>query len=314
MAGSGFTTRKARGVLLALFVTSAAVSSQQIPPKPGPTQNNQTEASWDWNWGELLYGASYTTTLTVNNNCKTPQGVFFYISDPFYEHSERRPNDVKSTKSLRWLMPPIVDGRAQVDVKPGEKLPVSARAMLSIPKPGCHAVPFGTAGSNMPTTCATVVPPGSTDFEVTIVTPPAPDLSSMIFPAGFNPLTFFDEIAGELVVYSKGQPPLCMPNREQYVPSGHVHLDPNPKGKSESGPRCRDWWDKEEKPRGLTRDCTGEIRDLALTYLRTSLLPLAEKNPAAWSWLPTPEQVLRMSIDELIGMKVRSRATMRGRS
>lgn len=307
------TAHTARLFLVLALLTAGTVTSgtQQIPPDPGSSKVGQTDAFWDWNWGELLYGGTYTTSLRVTNNCKSPQGVFFYVSDPFFERTDRV--DGWSVKRLEWLKPPLVNGRAQRDVQPGAKLPLSARAMLSIPKPGCLAVPFGGAGSRAPTTCATVVRPGVTEFDVTIVTPPPPDLSGLIPPPGFDPKSIFDEIAGQLVVYSKGQPPACMPSREEYVPGGHVHLDPNPKSKSESGPRCRDWWDREQKPRGLTRDCTGEIRDLALTYVRTTLQPLVEKNPAAWRWLPSPEQILTMSVEDLIAMKVRSRTTMRGR-
>ena len=214
------------------------------------------------------------------------------------------------TTVVEWLLPPIVNGRAQTDVPPGTKLPLSARAMLSIPKPGCQAVPFGGPGSSTPTTCATVVPPGSTEFEVTIATPPPPDLSGFIPPPGFDPASLFQEAAGLLVIYAPAHPPLCLPNREEYIPSGHVHLDPNPKPPG-GGPRCRDWWDRELKPQGLTRDCTGEIRDLALTFLRTELAPLAVKNPQPWAWLPTPEAILKMSIEELIAMKIRARAAMR---
>lgn len=312
MTAPRFRTRTARvALVLALLAGTTTSRSQQIPPDPGPAKVNQADAFWDWNWGELLYGGTYTTTLSVKNNCRVPQGVFFYVSDPFFPRTDRQ--DGKSIQRIEWLRPPLVNGRAQRDVAPGSKMPVSARAMLSIPKPGCLAVPFGGAGSRTPTTCAAVVPPGVTDFDVTIVTPPPPDLSSFIPPPGFDPASLFDEIAGQLVVYSRGQPPACMPSREEYLPGGHVHLDPNPKGKGDGGPRCRDWWDREEKPRGLTRDCTGEIRDLALTYVRTTLQPLIAKNPAAWSWLPTPEQILKMSIDELIAMKIRSRTAMRGR-
>ena len=297
------------------LLSAASVAPQQPVRDPGPNAV-KTNTEYDWAWGELLYGGNYTTTLAVNNHCPTPQMVHFFVSDPFFAGTKKvfdagRGFD-RTVETRNWLRPPIVNGRAQTEVPPGTKLPVSARAMMGIPVPGCQPVPFGGAGSSSPTVCSTVVVPGVTNFDVTIRTPPPPDLSGVIIPPGFDPHGLFEEIAGQLVVFSPADPPRCLPNREEYVPSGHVHLDPNPPPPG-GGPRCRDWWDREQKPQGLTRDCTGEIRDLALTFRRTVLQPLVDASPADWAWLPAPETILRMSIEQLIEMKVRARAQMRPR-
>lgn len=295
---------------LLLVLSAASVETRQAPQDPGPNMKNQTNASYDWAWGELMYGRTYSATLTIENKCKTPQVVTFFIFDPVFQ--ARRTKDGERVTVFERRRPPIVDGRAQTEVQPGQKMPVSARAMLNIPTAGCVAVPFGGAGSQAPTTCRMLVMPGETPVDLTIVTPPPPDLSGLVIPPGFDPASLFDEIEGELVAYTPGQPPACLASREEYLPSGHVHLDPDPAPPG-GGPRCRDWWDTEQKPRGLTRDCTGEIRDLALTYLRTTLAPLVAADPEAWAWLPSEEAVFEMTVEQLIAMKTRARTQMPAR-
>lgn len=303
--------RAAAALLALLLLPAAAVETRQRPQDPGSGRVHQTDASYDWAWGELLYGRTYSAQLTIENKCRTPQVVSFFVFDPVFQ--SRRMKDGQRVTVFERRRPPIVDGRAQLEVQPGQKMPVSARAMLSIPAAGCMAVPFGGAGSQAPTTCQMVVPPGQTPVDLTIVTPAPPDLSGVIIPPGFDPLSLFDEIEGELVAYTPGQPPACLASREEYLPSGHVHLDPDPAPAGGGGPRCRDWWDTEQKPRGLTRDCTGEIRDLALTYIRITLAPLVAADPKAWAWLPAEEAVFEMTAEQLIAMKVRARSQMQAR-
>ena len=277
------------------------------PPAPKPTDPGRngymhTPAFWDWNWGELVYGQTYTTKLTVNNHCTTDKTVNIFINDPFFSI----PGVDGAPPTLKWAENETLDGKYKRDPDAKTQMPLSARAMLAIPKPGCLPVSSGPGGSSEPTVCSATVPPGATDFEVIITTPAPPD-EKIILKAP-DPLMLYEQIEGKVVLFTEGDPPACYPSREEFHTGGHVHVTPPGLG---GGPRCRDWWDTEEKPRGLTRDCTKEIRDLALEYLRVTLKPLVGKNPQAWAWLPTEEKILTMTIEQLIEMKVRSRVTMR---
>jgi hypothetical protein len=295
---------------LAVFFLAAGVEGQQPVQDPGPNRTHQSNASYDWAWGELVYGRTYTTVLTITNKCRMARVVHFFISDPFFE--KRTTKNGERVTVFEWLRPPIVNGRAQREVQAGDKMPVSARAMLGIPAAGCVPIPFGGGGSGSPGTCQMVVPPGVTPVDVTIRTAPPPDLSGVIMPPGFDPSTLYDEVAGELVAYHAGNPPACLASREEYIPSGHVHLDPDPpKPGGGGGPRCRDWWDTEKKPQGLTDDCTDEIRDLALAYRRAVLAPLIAQDPNAWDWVPTEDEIRTMTAEQLIAMKARARARIR---
>jgi len=295
---------------LAAFVLVAGAEGQRRVQDPGPNRTNQANASYDWAWGELVYGRTYSTILTITNKCRVPRAVHFFIADPYFE--KRTTKNGERVRVFEWLRPPIVDGLAQREVQPGDKMPVSARAMLGIPAAGCVPIPFGGGGSGTPGTCQMVVPPGVTPVDVTIRTPAPPDLSGLIVPPGFDPSTLYDEVAGELVAYHEGDPPVCLASREEYIPSGHVHLDPDPpKPGGGGGSRCRDWWDRERKPPGLTEDCTDEIRDLALAHREGVLAPLASVDPIAWSWLPSEDVIRTMSAEALVAMKIKARIQIR---
>ncbi len=154
----------------------------------------------------------------------------------------------------------------------------------------------------------------------TITTPRPPDV--LLTGHEKLPHGIFDTIDGSVVVwhaFTPGKPP-CMPNRTVYTVAGHVHFDPNPPAGGSGGPEkiagatpCQVWWNTGEKPRQAADiDCTGEIRGLAGEYRSRVLQPLADRDPAAWAWLPSLERIAGMAIPELLAMKTRAQSLITG--
>lgn len=257
-------TRMATGCCLVLAVLCASPSA--------PQAQRGTMQGWDWNWGELFYGRSYQTTLTIKNTCPSPELVRIDISGP-----------PKGAQSI---------GQSGT--------PVSIAAMLSIPSAAC-------VGESR-RTCRVTAPSGETELELVISTPPAPDLAAI--PAGFTEETLFDELGGELQLASDSGSVRCIGQVDTYTASGHVHVDPDPaatqEGFKDDRPTCRDYWETERRPPGLDEDCTDEIRSLATSYRRDVLEPLVAASPKDWAWLPSVAQIQEMSIDELLAMKARA--------
>lgn len=245
---------------------------------------------WDWAWGELIYGRTYTTTLKVSNKCDTEQTVLARIEN------------ATSTDGKHRRTP---DGWTTVE--PDARPRLAAQTLLTIPAATC--APPASPG---PTRCELVVQPGDTDLEVVITTPPPPDLRTLGLPAGSDPHEWYEETDGVLHLTGTGQY-VCLGEPSEYFISGHVHIDPNPPALDAfARPTCRQWWETGARPAGLTEDCTDEFRRLARLYRQEVLEPLAASAPAEWAWLPSSADIQNMALGELLAMKVRADA-QRGR-
>jgi hypothetical protein len=233
-------------------------------PNPGQVPEEQRKsdgtpaigyADGNWPWGELLYGKTYPTTLTITNKCKTPETVGIFVTGLPY---------------------------------------------ISLP----------------PT--ATVPAEGELELPINIVTPPKPN----ILLTGHETLPehgIFGEIEGEIVIWHPWRfNPDCLPKRESYKASGHIHFDvtpppapPVPEKIAGAGP-CQVWWNTGARPATLKedQDCIAEIRNLAATYRLRVLQPLVDRAPSEWGWLPSAEQIAQMSIEECLGMKAKAQAQL----
>lgn len=212
-------------------------------------------AEGNWPWGELLYGKTYPTKLTIRNDCWSDETVGIFVTN------------------LPYISLPA-------------SVTVPARSSLDVP--------------------------------VDIVTPPPPNL----ILTGRETIPehgIFGDVQGEVVVWHAWTAePECMPNRESYKASGHIHYDltppaapPSPEKIAGAGP-CQVWWNTSERPATLQddQDCTSEIRDLAAAYRARVLQPLADRAPAAWAWLPSVDQIRQMTIEQCLAMKVKAQAQL----
>lgn len=120
---------------------------------------------------------------------------------------------------------------------------------------------------------------------------------------GFDPVTgrwVFPRllIGGELLVqHAAPDYPYCFGPPKVHDASGAVFEPGPPTG----GGSCLMFWLRGQRP-APPLDCTNEFRGLALQYIES----LGEDATSAWAWLPTPDEINRMSDVELLSMKARA--------
>jgi hypothetical protein len=166
-------------------------------------------------------------------------------------------------------------------------------------------------------TCAKVVPPGVTEVPGTI----APE-TFFYYPDPFAPAATprpFRRLAGTLVLFHE-KTDTCAPARDEYnvvyeVDAQEGTVPPPPGGPERiagAGP-CQVWWNTGQRPEMIERDeqCDAEIRALAFGYVTRILVSQAAASAGDWSWLPTGEQIMRMSGRELVALKARAEAQVR---
>ena len=209
----------------------------------------------NWPWGELLYGRTYPTTLTIRNDCWSDETVGIFVTNLPY---------------------------------------------ISLPA------------------SATVPARSSLDVPIDIVTPPPPNL----ILTGRETIPehgIFGDVQGEVVVWHAWTAePECMPNRESYQASGHIHYDltppatpPSPEKIAGAGP-CQVWWNTGERPPQVKDDaeCVDPIRRLASEYRSRVLQSHVDRAPGAWSWLPAVDETGQMSIEQCLAMKAKAQAQL----
>lgn len=158
----------------------------------------------------------------------------------------------------------------------------------------------------------TVPAHSSVTVDVTITTGPPPPTIVQGPGAPVMPYGIFTDLATlnahvELL-HSSG--PWCTSNQKDYRVEGHIHLDPTP-DRPLVDP-CLVWWFTGNKPAGLTKDCTETFRALAQAYISHTLGVFIRDDPDAWDWLPSTEELLAMSEEELLGLKNRAERQIAG--
>ena len=127
----------------------------------------------------------------------------------------------------------------------------------------------------------------------------------------------FPPFGGEIRVSYPGAGDAC-PARSQRISLKADIVVPTCPGiaeKLQTDDPCTVWWLTGERP---ARDpdaearCLEPIRKLAADYREKALVPLAARAPG-WEWLPSADQIGRMTIPELLAMKTRAAGVMSGR-
>jgi hypothetical protein len=167
------------------------------------------------------------------------------------------------------------------------------------------------------------VPPRSTrDVPFTINTPPPPPI-----PLGvpgtpkFHAADAFIDVKGSVVLWHPWRfDPECKPMREEYKVAGHIHFQPASGDEGGGAERiaspdaCQVMWNTGLRPANLGKeqDCTDAIRKLAFEYRTRVLQALVDRDRATWAWLPAPEAIGAMSIEDLLAMKTRAQELIGG--
>ena len=155
----------------------------------------------------------------------------------------------------------------------------------------------------------TVPPNQVTRIKVIVKTGVAGDFVSEM---AWDPLTGYTlwtsvPIDGMLVVKGLVEEAWCIKNPRVYHAWGGIFKTPDDGVYSS----CLTYWVPALLP-PATWDCTDEFRIYALQYITTLGSPEELAESTDWSWLPTPEEIMRMSDLELLEMKRRAEAQRLG--
>ncbi len=177
------------------------------------------------------------------------------------------------------------------------------------------------------------VPPGQTRVSGNVKLPPEPPPPIRLglpgepgwghvefppfIPLGFPPPKLhqpnFVPIVGSVVTWhpwAPSDPNGCLPKRQTYTVSGHIHFrPPPPRGggpeKVASPSVCQVYWNIGVPPAQYQgEDCAPEMRELAHAYRERVLQTYALNAPEEWGWLPSAEQLRTLEVPQLLEMKV----------
>lgn len=184
---------------------------------------------------------------------------------------------------------------------------------------------------------AITVPPGETRVTGRVVLPPEPPPPLRLglpgepgwghvqfppfIPVGFPPPKLhqpnFTPIAGSVVTWHPWAPAdggVCLPERQTYVVSGHIHFRPPPPSAGSGGPEkiaapslCQVYWNIGVPPAQYAgEDCTAEMRTLAKAYRERVLDTYALNAPEDWGWLPSLTDLDGFDVPRLLDMKAQA--------
>lgn len=237
-----------------------------------------SNATGDWNWGELFYDGTYATSLQVRNDCATPEPVYI-------------------THDLQYL---VIQSTAVIPPG-GTVVPATIKTPPTPPPPLATGAP-GQPGYGW------VQPPHYDPASGNSVRLPG--------EPKFHQPNFLD-VKGTVEAWHPWRDP-CMPSRTVWTVTGHVHFRPPPPKGGDGGPQriatpdpCVVYWNLGEPPPGFDgRDCTDVFRGLALDTVTRLLAPLAAGSPDDWAWLPESGGISTMTSEELLALKRRIDATL----
>lgn len=234
----------------------------------------------DWPWGERYYDGRFAAPLVIENECKSPQPVGIFVSGLPYLTMPSLvmvPAEKKITVLGQVQLPPEPPPPPTRIVGPTE----IASGLSS-----WGYIPFYPEGY--------VLPPGETALH-------QPN---------------FEKIEATVVVWHPWAPADdCPAVRKTYTVSGHIHFRPPPPD-GDRGPErfsetdvCQFYWLIGEPPVHIgDKDCTGEMRELAVNFREKILNHYILNAPEEWRWFPGNGAIRQMSIPELLAMKAHAEA------
>lgn len=248
-------------------------NTRNANPSLVPTISSRVGA---WHWGELVYGKTYSTYLTVTNRCDTPETISIF------------------THNLSYLKFP-----RKVRVAGGE----AKKVPMTITMPPEPPPPFVPPGGTPPA-WGWVPPPlvpnaGGAKFHQPNFADIAKEKGEVIL---WHPLR--NDCRPERTTYDVTGHIHFGPPDDSGGPSGPEKIA--------SPDVCEVYWLTGEPPAQLDgEDCTDEMRSLASRWRETVVQPYVDSDPGAWGWLPEASHIEQMSIDDLLEMKRRADTQMR---
>lgn len=254
---------------------------------PGPAWNDAERGKgvgigrWkepaDWDWQELFYEGTYPTALHVTNRCDTPEPVYITHDLPYLE-----------------IQPDAVIPPGGTDVPAVIRTPMTPSPPIRTGAPDEPGYGWVEPPHYDPATGTSTRLPGEPEFH-------QPN---------------FLQVDGRVSIWHPWRDP-CMPNRQEWTVTGHVHFRPPPPEGGDEGPReiaspdpCVVYWNLGSPPSGFDgRDCTDVFRGLAIDYVRRIVEALVAEDPEAWAWLPGGDAIRSMTADEVLALKNRADAS-----
>lgn len=227
----------------------------------------------DWNMGMLYRGADYKLTFPLENHCRVA---------------------------------------ATVTITYPTSIPLSGPATVTIPAKSKVDVPMVVSFKN----ALQPPPPGPWPIGTNFQCVPESDSLKLSHP----------QAAGGKAVTPAGTYTYVCAAMERTF-SMYLHLHYPPEGDDGGGggaskppmkKTCQNLWNYGEfRPmdpdRRTPNSCAAEIFNQMLTVFDQQLPGLQAKNPGAWSWLPSKDQLSGMSVEQLLSVKSRAAATALGK-
>jgi hypothetical protein len=228
----------------------------------------------DWPWKELFYDLTVPSALEVTNRCESPQPVYITHDLPYLTIQE-----------TAVIPPGGIDVPATITTPPEPPSPIRTGA------PGQPGWGWVEPPHYDPATGTSTRMPGEPEFH-------QPN---------------FVDIKGKVSVWHPwiGR---CLPNRQVWTVTGHIHFRPPPPKGGGGGPEkiaapdpCVVYWNIGAPPPGFDgRDCTDIIRGLAMDYFGRILVPLMKETPGSWSWVPSAGEISTMDMEQILALKERA--------
>jgi hypothetical protein len=230
----------------------------------------------DWPWKELFYDVTVPSALEVTNRCESPQPVYITHDLPYL-----------TIQSTAVIPPGGIDVPATITTPPEPPPPIRTGA------PGQPGWGWVEPPHYDPATGTSTRMPGEPEFH-------QPN---------------FVDIKGKVTVWHPWMG-ICLPNRQVWTVTGHIHFRPPPPKGAGGEPEkiaapdpCVVYWNIGAPPPGFDgRDCTDIIRGLAMDYFGRILVPLMQENPGSWSWVPSAGEISTMDMGEILALKERADA------
>jgi hypothetical protein len=312
-------------IMTALLAIAAAAGAQPAPVKPpllpgGDPEFPERDITHEWHWGELLYGKTYATKLTIENGCEGTEDVTITrVNLPYLSLPDRvsvPPGTLDVDAIITTPPPPNIPAQP---FPPPHGLWTQVNGLVDIhhaftAPPKCYEnkkVYWVTGHIHYdpdPPPPLLDVPPCEAYWKLHRKPPDALNCEEEMRDLALEQLDILGPLAEDCPEQWS-----WLPTREEIGAmsenellafkeraDGQLGFEPRPPPLPAGA--CANYWNGGAMP---ALNCQDELRELAIEYRRR----IVGRAPAACpgpSWLPTEEEIRAMSEQELIAFKQRA--------